>query len=226
MYYALIGDMVGSKKLCPEERMAAQNRLSSVLKALNGEGPAGSVLPAKALVSDFTVTLGDEFQALIGAGGDPVAESIKIAHAMRPLKLRFAVGCGDIYTAIRRDEAIGADGPAYHHARRMISCMKNRRGAVLRSALGDPGLEGKLNVVLALCDALARGWTDKQEQLVFSMLMSEIGGEKKTQSELADMFGVGQSTVNLQLGRAGYREVRAGIMLVRDELARYMEEGK
>lgn len=39
---------------------------------------------------------------------------------MYPVKLRFGIGIGSIVTDINRELLLGADGPAYHNARKMI----------------------------------------------------------------------------------------------------------
>ena len=69
MYYALIGDMVASKKLSPEERWQAQERLASALKIINGEF-------ADTIAADFLITLGDEFQGLMKREADPVRAAL------------------------------------------------------------------------------------------------------------------------------------------------------
>ena len=182
----------------------------------------GVLRPAHGLASLFVITLGDEFQALFEPSGDPLTEIIKIAHELRPFELRFAIGCGDIYTAIDPNAAIGADGPAFHRARRMMEQMKNERGARIRVALGDPELERTLNTVLALCDKLAENWTDAQEQLVSGMLIMSSEGMRITQSAAAQKLGVGQSSVALRLKRAGCAEYSRGIALIRDRLSEYI----
>ena len=56
MYIALIGDVIESKKI--QDRAQAQQKLLQLMKELNQQYQ-------KYLVSPFTVTAGDEFQALV-----------------------------------------------------------------------------------------------------------------------------------------------------------------
>lgn len=217
MYYALIGDIIGSKRLTPEQRAEAQAKLSAALQQVGTER-------SEEVAAKFIITLGDEFQGLMHGTGDPVSAALAVLHALRPYEIRIAVGCGDIVTPINREAAIGADGPAFHNARRMIEAMKPRHGARLRFALPDADTEDCVNTVSALCDRLLITCTDKQEELVYAMLTSRITGEKLTQTELARAAGVGQSTVNSQLASAGFNEYCAGIMFIRRQLADYIDK--
>lgn len=212
MYYAIIGDLVASRRLSPEQRAAAQLELNAALAEVNAAF-SGS------LAAKFIVTLGDECQGLINSEGDPVSAALMLLHRMRRYPIRLAIGMGGISTSLDGGPAIGADGTAYRRARRAIEQMKVRHGARLRFACGDEELESALNVVAALCDKLASGWTDKQEQAVCAMLTARIAGVKLTQTELAASLGIGQSTVNAQLSAAGYNEYCAGIMHLRHVLA-------
>lgn len=208
MYYALIGDIIASKSLDAASRREAQEKLEAALNAVN-ETFAGDI------AARFLITIGDECQGLMRSSGDPVSAALMIAHAMRPYEIRFAIGAGDIVTAIRSDAAIGADGPAYHRARRVLEAMKPRHSARLRAGVSDESTEEALNTVAALCDRLALGWTSKQEALAYAMLMSKLKGERLTQTELAKEAGVAQSTVNTQLSAAGFNEYAGGVLYIR-----------
>ena len=61
VYFALIGDIIGSRSI--ESRAEIQRRLGDKLREINErEGD-------KNLAAGFVITLGDEFQGLIRAGG-------------------------------------------------------------------------------------------------------------------------------------------------------------
>ena len=211
MYYAIIGDMIGSRRLTAEARRDAQARLASALETVNSKFVA-------AIAARFIITLGDEFQGLLNSDGDPVFAALTVLHEFRPYGIRLAIGSGPVTTAIDPAAAIGADGPAFYNARRMVDGMKPDHGARLRIAAEDAALEYRANTVLALCDKLALGWTDK--------LSARLSGEKLTQTALAESCGIGQSTVNAQLVSAGFNEWFRGIMLVRGMLSERWLEGK
>lgn len=218
MYYAIIGDMIGSRRLAPNARIDAQERLNSALSAINcGAGD---------IAAKFLITLGDEFQGLLTETGDPVFAALRIMHEFRPYGIRIAIGMGTVTTPIDPAAAIGADGPAFYNARRMVEGMKPDHSARIRVAADDPALEYGVNTILALCDKLTAGWTDKQEALCFRMLSARLSGEKLTQTALAQMTGVGQSTVNSQLTAAGFNEWFRGIMLVREMISERSADNK
>lgn len=212
MFYALIGDMVDSRRLSSEERNEAQKLLRNELDQLNRAW-------ADQIASKFLITLGDECQGLMLITGDPVTAALGLIHAFLPYRIRFAIGCGDIHAAINPEAAIGADGPAFHHARRVIDKMKKDHNARLRFALSDTKKEEELNTIAMLCDRLANQWTSKQEDLVFTMLNARISGLRMTQMELSKIKGIGQSTVAAQLNSAGFNEYLTGIQLIRKWLS-------
>ncbi|MBQ4166578.1 MAG: hypothetical protein II590_00055 [Clostridia bacterium] len=211
MYYALIGDMVASRKLSPEERWAAQEKLSAALNRINREH-------SEHIAADFLITLGDEFQGLMDREADPVSAALSIMHELRPYEIRIAISFGAITTRIDRSAALGADGPAYHMARECIEGMKPNHFARLRFALPEKDLQEAVNAVSALCDRLSLYWTGKQEELVNLMLNAKLRGERLTQAALAEAMGIGQSTVNSQLTAAGFNEYCEGILFIRDAL--------
>ncbi|MBO4563228.1 MAG: hypothetical protein J5772_06430 [Clostridia bacterium] len=215
MYYAVIGDLVGSRRLSPEMRREAQAKLGSALEKVNAEFEPG-------VAARFLITLGDECQGLMNEEGDPVAAALTVMREMKPFEIRFAIGCGEITTPVFAEAAIGADGPAYYLARSTVEDMKADHGARLRAALSDPDRTECINTVAALCDRLSADWTRKQEELASSLLLARMRGEKPTQTELAKSLGVGQSTVNARLTAAGFNEYCRGMLYIRKQLREYM----
>ena len=219
MFYALIGDMVKSRMLSSDERNKAQILLRNELDRLNRER-------ADQIAANFLITLGDECQGLMLITGDPVTAALDLIHAFLPYQIRFAIGCGDIFTKINPEAAIGADGPAFHRARRVIEEMKHEYDARIRFGLSDIEEEEKINTIAMLCDRLASGWTSKQEDLVFTMLNARISGSRKTQTEISEIKKIGQSTVASQLKAAGFREYLAGIQLIRKMVISYTDQNQ
>ena len=115
MYCAIIGDLINSKKLPTEDRAAIQERLRTLL---NGVNEKFSLF----LVSPFLMTLGDEFQGVLTAA-EPALEIIDFLgqNLMElPIQIRYGIGIGELSTNVNREQALGDDGPAYHHARQGI----------------------------------------------------------------------------------------------------------
>lgn len=122
-YLALIGDIVDSKAL--PRRAEFQEKLAETLKRVSARNPA--------LVSPYTLTLGDEFQAVYKSADRLFADIFEILTAIHPAQARFAIGVGELSTPINRKQALGMDGPAFHRAREAITDLK-KTGFLIRVA--------------------------------------------------------------------------------------------
>ena len=111
---ALIGDIVSSKEI--KDRALIQRKLEGILVSLNVDN--------KSLLSPYTITLGDEFQAVFQRSGLLFYDMVRILSALHPVKVRFSLGVGTL-THINPKQAIGMDGPAFHAARAGIEELKS-----------------------------------------------------------------------------------------------------
>lgn len=117
-YLAVIGDIVGSREQSADDRAETQQRLEASLKALNRSRKRLGI------ASDFTITLGDEFQVLLHSAAHVWHCLFRIERDLYPSDLRFALGVGEIVTSIKQRTALGMDGPAFHHARAGIETLR------------------------------------------------------------------------------------------------------
>jgi len=124
-YLAVIGDLVDSKKIA--DRYNFQNFFASDLSKV-GQGK---------LASPYTITLGDEFQALYDNAHGLFYDLLAIRVSIPNVRCRFSVGIGEISTPINTKQAIGMDGPAFHIARDGIDFLKKTEGELLISGLPD-----------------------------------------------------------------------------------------
>lgn len=109
---ALIGDLIDSKAI--KDRFEFQERFARDLADIN-KWQADS---------PYTLTLGDEFQALYTHGKGLFYDLFHIRECLYPVRCRFSIAIGEITTAINRQQAIGMDGPAFHRAREGIEHLK------------------------------------------------------------------------------------------------------
>lgn len=206
MYCAIIGDIIQSKELA--DRAGVQAKLQETLTQINRRYE-------KVLASDCTITLGDEFQALLYTPVPAFELMEEVQRRMHPVRLRFGVGVGEITTPISRRLAIGADGPAYHYARAMIDRMKeSERGRErpreeLLYFSGDPG-DGLINAAALLYRQVERDWTGSQREKIAAYL--ETGG---TQESIAARLNVSQSSVNRAFKSARLYEYRYALEQIR-----------
>lgn len=127
---AVIGDLIDSKRI--KDRFSFQQQLAKRLKHIG----------AKRTVSPYTLTLGDEFQALyVGADG-LFYDLFHLREYLYPVRCRFSIALGDITTPINRKQAIGMDGSAFHEARWQIDKMK--KGGHQLGIAGLPKEQGDL----------------------------------------------------------------------------------
>ena len=198
MYCAVIADMVDSKKLT--DRGKVQDKLKTELANIN-------LQYQKSIVSNFTITLGDEFQGLMADATHVMVIIDRICDAMYPVGLRFGIGFGDITTEIDPDQALGADGPAYHNARLALEDIKRLDKKDLQTQIklvtGDntlAGIEYLVNTAFCSLYAIESGWTKPQRETVQSMMKNS----GMTQKKLAEKRGVEPSTVTRSLQSANF----------------------
>ena len=197
MYFAIIGDIKDSKKI--EDRAGFQKKLGELLAKINTDY-------ACTIAANFIITIGDEFQGLLASPQYILNIIERIKFGLYPVRVRFGIGGGGIETEIIREMAIGADGPAYHHARKMISEIKTgERGKMSTSTdikisgCFEPSVHELINSNLSLCSFIESKWTKKQRMLIEDSTLSN-----KSQREIAAKFGISQSSVQRRLKSAGY----------------------
>jgi SatD family (SatD) len=148
-----IGDVVGSRE--SPDRMALQAALVAAVAAVNREARTRA---PEALLSPYTVTLGDEVQCVYGDPAGAALDVIAFKGKMLPHQLRFCLGVGELTTKINQREAIGMDGPAFHVARDGIEELKRDRSTSL-AVKAQPGIDVELeDCMLKLIDTSVEGW--------------------------------------------------------------------
>lgn len=214
-YIAIIGDVKNSKGI--EERRKFQNKLNNILNEINE-------IYSNSISSNFTITLGDEFQGLLHSG-EHVMEIIQyIKKESYPIKIRFGIGIGAITTDINSEISIGADGPGYYKARDSIEQLKvlekkneSTYGDIQIKIDGENNLqELSLNSILKLMYCIEKDWTKKQREVINYVLF-----EKKNQTEAAHYFNVTQSNIQQILFKShfyAYKDAFASVSKILSEV--------
>ena len=190
----LIGDIVDSKSI--SERGKIQLQLNTVFKKINND---------KQLLSPYTITLGDEFQAVYSKADSVFNHIWQISLAIYPLKIRFSIGAGDITTKINRKQAIGMDGPAFYNARNGLNELK------------ESGFLFTIN-----SDELISKEIIKQSLFLISQLIS---GWKKSRFDilvlLNENISIGEIAKKLKItDKAVYKNIDAGALKIITDLTR------
>lgn len=82
-YIAIIGDIKNSKKI--EDRNRVQKKLNEILNDINEKYQDD-------ISAKFIITLGDEFQGLLGDGKNVIEIIEEIQWKMHPVEIRFGIG--------------------------------------------------------------------------------------------------------------------------------------
>lgn len=162
MYFALIGDIVASKKI--EKRIEAQTKLENILNKLNDEYH-------NELDKKMSITLGDEFQGLFKDGKYILELIHKIELEMYPHKLRFGIGIGTILFDFGDfDSPYRSDGDVWWNARKAIEKVRSKSKKQFFSNIyvmsNDDEFNEEVNTFLDLCYAIKKEWTPIQIDLI------------------------------------------------------------
>jgi SatD family (SatD) len=185
---AIMGDIVRSRKMTPRVRSKLQQQFETFVAKINRKY-------ADALLSNFSIASGDEFQGLLRTAKE-IPELLWDLEEMLPdHELRTGFGRGAIYTQLREDPN-KIDGPAFHLAREAINfaAKTNKLGGVF---LGFNDLDSVLNSMTGILWFHRKRWTDQQRKVV-SMIRAG-----KTQSEISGRLHVTRQAVSKHVSASG-----------------------
>ena len=199
MYLALIADVIDSKMV--QERFDLQKQVEKTLQKMNE-------LFGDYLASRFTLTLGDEFQALLEVDA-PVFQIIDTLRLeLNPTQLRFGIGLGEIVTAIDPLQSVGADGPAYWNARGAINFVHQKNDYGNTQIYFSSGKENQdffVNALIASGEAIRSGWRDSQEEILLNLLKRSVYSESFSQQDLAQSLSINPSALSKRLKSSSIR---------------------
>lgn len=192
---AVIGDMVGSRKLPAEQRRRAQTEFTLLMGRLNEEF-------AGAVAAEFAITQGDEFEGLLGAGtADEVLPMLiwRIEECFPTPALRLGIGLGGVDTKIPYppQSAIALDGPAFHLAREaVVQAAKEEQMGGVFLGFGETH-DAILNGLARVLYRLRQRWSEKQREVAIllhrGMRQAEVARqtERKRQAVSVDVHAAG-----------------------------------
>lgn len=199
MYLALIADVIDSKMV--QERLDLQKQVEKTLQKMNE-------LFGDYLASRFTLTLGDEFQALLEVDA-PVFQIIDTLRLeLNPTQLRFGIGLGEIVTAIDPLQSVGADGPAYWNARAAINFVHQKNDYGNTQIYFSSGKENQdffVNALIASGEAIRSGWRGSQEEILLDLLQRSVYSETFSQQDLAQSLAINPSALSKRLKSSSIR---------------------
>ena len=182
----VIGDIVRSRHA--ENRNQLQRRIANQLTQLNR-------IKDHKLLSPYTLTLGDEFQAVYRKADRIFRDSFAILCSVYPLRVRFSVGVGELHTRINHKRAIGMDGPAFYAARAGVAKMK-ASGAIFHVTREEEEISRWINLSLDLISNLTSKW---KKNRVYTLHRLLSGDTPKGIAQKASLTATGVYK-NIQVG--------------------------
>lgn len=208
---AVIGDVVQSRAIPARQRAKVQGALERMMAHINRRY-------SKMVLSDFLVTLGDEFQGLLDVP-EVVPDIVQDMREQLPeLRIRLAVSRG-ILTTPTKKTALGMDGPAWHAARDLLESARRARGEGAGTSAWFTGFRGDDELLNALSGLLGHHWDrliESQREVVSALLRHE--GLRK---DAARALKISQQSLSNRAQSAGAREYAAGMDAWRALLRRH-----
>ncbi|MDJ0763349.1 MAG: SatD family protein [Myxococcota bacterium] len=169
--YILMGDVVASSKYVGK---TLQQDLGTVVKICNQR-------QEDAILSPFTVTLGDEFQGIAKDLPSAIACIFEFEDTLLsqggPFQLRYVLHQGVINTPINTEIAYAMLGPGLTRARKMLTDKKRRKRQKFNIELVNVDLSRILSQLFFVLEGLQGRWKKKDYELINSMLESSNNGE-------------------------------------------------
>lgn len=197
-HLAIIGDIIGSKQV--KDRAQLQEAIQQAFETIHQAYP-------DLIQSKFTLTLGDEFQALL-TPSKQVFELLDHLEKLIPVPFRFGLGYGDLTTDFDENVSIGADGPAFWHAREAIDHIHDQnwsgktKGYLITK---DETFDRMMNDFILLSDTLKNEWTDLQKKTFEEMLGHGIYTTDFNQKEFAESLGISASSLSKRLNNGNIK---------------------
>jgi hypothetical protein len=158
----LIGDVVDSQ--AHPDRRKLQDTLNVKFKSI--------CVRRKDIISPYTITLGDEFQAVYGRAGRIFNDSLSILSVVHPTRVRFSLGIGTIVTPINRKQALGMDGEAFYNARNGLNRLK-QSNSIYKITAKSGADYNFCNKVLDLISYLMQDWNGNRLKIL-DLIMRQI----------------------------------------------------
>lgn len=191
-YLALIGDLIDSKKI--KNRKEVQIQLTNVFNKMQQiYGPH--------IASKFTLTVGDEFQALIVPQAC-VWKLIDHLSILSPSPFRLGLGLGSIITQIDPNLSLGADGDAYWRAREAIQIVhKDNWGGKSHILFKghDDHRDQAINSLILAGETIKASWSHVQRETFEKLVAIDIYEPDFTQNEVADRLGISAQALSKRL---------------------------
>jgi len=197
-YIAIIGDLINSKQIKDREKF--QDQLKKTFQDISDKYK-------KSFVSKLTLTLGDEFQAILKLD-ENLLRIIDELYVNINHDFRLGIGYGQISTKIDPKISIGADGEAFWRARKAIEYVhdNNYQDRCNLYFIGFKSEFDKLiNANLLLTETIKYEWTSLQRETFELMLQNDIFSENFNQQRFANQIKISESSLSKRLSSSNIK---------------------
>ena len=199
LYFAIIGDLIDSRKIT--DRSSFQQEYAGLLSEINE-------LYVSEIVSRFAITLGDEFQGVLGSAQRIMEILNTISVRLYPQKIRFGIGIGEMTTNPELDRSIGMDGPAFWRARSAIEYIHDDNDyGVSRTYVKatDDANTGLINSSLAANDFMYSRMTPAQMETFQELIKMDAAWSDFEQKQIAKRLKIAPSSVLRRIKGSGLK---------------------
>lgn len=215
-YIAIIGDLINSKKI--KDRKNFQSKLQKSFIKINEDFK-------EIIVSKFTLTIGDEFQALIRPN-KKIMFLLDRLYADINHEFRIGIGYGEISTEINPEISIGADGEAFWNARKSINYVHANNYSGKRNiyfASNNEVNDNTVNTLFLLTETLKNQWTSVQKETFLKMIENNIYSELFNQQEFANKIEISESSLSKRLNSGNIKIYIKGRLQIANILEAFYE---
>jgi hypothetical protein len=199
---AIIGDIVKSKEIVA--RGLVQQRLKTILKKTGAKNSS--------IISPYTITLGDEFQALYKNPSGLLRNLFVILSDLAPIKLRFGIGIANLSTRINHKTALGMDGPAFHKARSAIEEAKHKDAIFFLDVDKNHPTCKLVNQIFKLLSHDLQRWPESRYKIFSGLLKG------KSAKDLASEIGITYQAVYKHISASNLNDMLDLIDLLEDQI--------
>lgn len=214
MIAVITGDVVSSRKMPP--RSGWMKRLTQALEAPSN-GPVR-----------WAVFRGDGFQVEIQRPAEALKIALMIRAALKSMEglhqigldARIGIGLGEKgYSG----QSVGmSDGEAYRLSGTLLDTLKEE-GERLKISTGTSSFDRRMNICMALTNAIVEDWSQRSAELVWLRLSDPLA----TQERLARKLKISQPAVFKRDTASHIREIEDVVEFFREEVSNYtMSEKK
>ncbi|HEL2401545.1 TPA: DNA-binding protein [Streptococcus suis] len=199
-YIAIIGNIIHSKQV---------SQRSNTIEGLKQQLHSINYSFSQNLASPFTLTKGDEFQALCKPNPHIflMIDQIQLAFHDQ-LEIKFGIGLGEILTAIDPRQSIGVDGPAYWEAQKALKVIQDKDdyGSSLVAFSSEyKQIDRVINPLLTSSDFIKATWNSSQTDLFEFLISNKIYQEEFKQKPISEKMKLSQSAFTKRLKSSGIK---------------------